>query len=188
MHKTELITEAHNLLTTTELSEMKTAFTEWKQNVITSQELKKACIDACRLSLHVMENTNEPAELTMQLYKHAIRETLNLIEKPDCNINNDMLTSVLDNFDLFLHDMFQKKPHSKSSIDVAWLHSLSIQNEYDIQHILASYLKPLYPLSRTEITEDTGTRCLPVPFAPYLPCRYPLAMFSSFLGENSVKA
>ena len=24
--------------------------------------------------------------------------------------------------------------------------------------------------------------------APYLPCRYPLAIFSSFLGENSVKA
>ena len=34
--------------------------------------------------------------------------------------------------------------------------ALKIENEYDVQHLLFAYLKPLYPMARTEVNQDTG--------------------------------
>ena len=31
-----------------------------------------------------------------------------------------------------------------------------MENEYDVQHLLFAYLKPLYPMARLEVSEDTG--------------------------------
>jgi len=36
------------------------------------------------------------------------------------------------------------------------LELLKIKNEYDVQHLLFAYLRPLYPTARAEVSEDTG--------------------------------
>jgi hypothetical protein len=66
------------------------------------------------------------------------------------------LLTVLDNYYLFLESLLERPPHKRGGIQKEHLSGLKIQNEYDIQHLLYAYLKPLYPLARAEVSEDTG--------------------------------
>ena len=69
---------------------------------------------------------------------------------------DDQLLTVLDNYYLFLESLLERPPHKRGSIQNEQLSGLKIQNEYDVQHLLYAYLKPLYPLARAEVSEDTG--------------------------------
>ncbi len=69
---------------------------------------------------------------------------------------DDQLLVVLDNYYLFLESFLERPPHKRGSIQKEQLSALKIQNEYDVQHLLYAYLKPLYPLARAEVSEDTG--------------------------------
>lgn len=69
---------------------------------------------------------------------------------------DDQLLTVLDNYYLFLESLLERPPHKRGSIQKEQLSELKIQNEYDVQHLLYAYLKPLYPLERAEVSEDTG--------------------------------
>ena len=69
---------------------------------------------------------------------------------------DDQLLTVLDNYYLFLESPLERPPHKRGSIQKEQLSELKIQNEYDVQHLLYAYLKPLYPLARAEVSEDTG--------------------------------
>ena len=66
------------------------------------------------------------------------------------------LLAVLENYYLFLESLLERPPHKRAGIQKEHLSGLKIQNEYDIQHLLYAYLKPLYPMARTEVSEDTG--------------------------------
>ena len=66
------------------------------------------------------------------------------------------LQQILDNFYLFLEALTEHPPHKKGTIKIEQLTCLKIGNEYDVQHLLYAYLKPLYPTARTEVNEDTG--------------------------------
>ena len=69
---------------------------------------------------------------------------------------DDQLLTVLDNYYLFLESLLERPPHKRGSIQKEQLSGLKTQNEYDVQHLLYAYLKPLYPLARAEVSEDTG--------------------------------
>lgn len=69
---------------------------------------------------------------------------------------DDHLLTVLDNYYLFLESLLERPPHKRGGIRKEHLSALKIQNEYDVQHLLYAYLKPLYPLARAEVSEDTG--------------------------------
>ncbi len=69
---------------------------------------------------------------------------------------DDRLLTVLDNYYLFLESLLERSPHRRGGIQKEHLSGLKIQNEYDVQHLLYAYLKPLYPLARAEVSEDTG--------------------------------
>ncbi len=69
---------------------------------------------------------------------------------------DDQLLTVLDNYYLFLESLLERPPHKRGGIQKEQLSALKIQNEYDVQHLLYAYLKPLYPLARAEVIEDTG--------------------------------
>lgn len=69
---------------------------------------------------------------------------------------DDRLLTVLDNYYLFLESLLERPPHRRGGIQKEHLSGLKIQNEYDVQHLLYAYLKPLYPLARAEVSEDTG--------------------------------
>lgn len=67
-----------------------------------------------------------------------------------------MLFIKLDNFYIFLENLLEREPHKKGGIQKGRLECLKIKNEYDVQHLLYAYLKPLYPMARLEVNEDTG--------------------------------
>jgi len=67
-----------------------------------------------------------------------------------------LLLDVLENFYLFLENLIERKPHKRGGIQTEQLENLKIKNEYDVQHLLYAYLKPLYPMARPEVSEDTG--------------------------------
>ena len=69
---------------------------------------------------------------------------------------DDRLLTILDNYYLFLEALLERPPHRRGGIQKEHLSGLKIQNEYDVQHLLYAYLKPLYPLARAEASEDTG--------------------------------
>ena len=69
---------------------------------------------------------------------------------------DDQLLTVLDNYYLFLESLLERPPHKRGSTQKEQLSGLKTQNEYDVQHLLYAYLKPLYPLARAEVSEDTG--------------------------------
>lgn len=65
------------------------------------------------------------------------------------------LYKILEHFDLFLECLFQRVPNAKSTIKDT-INRIEIQNEYDLQHILYAYLKPIYNTERSEVSDDTG--------------------------------
>lgn len=69
---------------------------------------------------------------------------------------DDRLLTILDNYYLFLESLLERQPHKRGGIQKEHLSGLKIQNEYDVQHLLYAYLKPLYPLARAEVSKDTG--------------------------------
>ena len=69
---------------------------------------------------------------------------------------DNRLLTILDNYYLFLEALLERPPHRRGGIQKEQLSGLKIQNEYDVQHLLYAYLKPLYPLARAEASEDTG--------------------------------
>lgn len=69
---------------------------------------------------------------------------------------NSEIAEILENFYLFLENFLERPPHRKGIIKQEQLACIKIGNEYDVQHFLYAYLKPLYPLSRLEVSEDTG--------------------------------
>lgn len=66
------------------------------------------------------------------------------------------LLTILNNYDLFLENLLERRPHRAGNIQKEHLDQIKIQNEYDVQHLLYAYLKPLYPAARREVSEDTG--------------------------------
>ncbi len=89
----------------------------------------------------------------------------------DNNVENEKLTEILENFYLFLENLIERTPHKLAGIQRDQLANLKIKNEYDIQHLLYAFLKPLYPMARTEVNEDTG---------------YSVVRTDIFLDENHV--
>ena len=74
----------------------------------------------------------------------------------DNHTDGELLVKVLDNYYLFLENLLEREPHKKGNIQKEQLQCLKIGNEYDVQYLLYAYLKPLYPMARLEVNEDTG--------------------------------
>ncbi len=86
--------------------------------------------------------------------KKRIREYID--EWMNASMEDRRIADILDNFYLFLEGLIEREPHKKGSIQKEQLELLKIKNEYDVQHLLFAYLRPLYPLVRAEVSEDTG--------------------------------
>jgi hypothetical protein len=98
-----------------------------------------------------IDNMINAKEKTIILLKNLLNE---YNKKVDSEIK--YLTLVLQNFYMFMESLFITLPHRKSTLDPSMLKKITIQNEYDIQHILYALLKPLFTSTRTEVSQDTG--------------------------------
>lgn len=95
--------------------------------------------------------------------KKKILEYIN--EIMDTSLEDKRILSILENFYLFLEGLIEREPHKRAGIQKEQLETLKIKNEYDIQHLLYAYIRPLYPMARAEVSEDTGYNTVRVDIA-----------------------
>lgn len=74
----------------------------------------------------------------------------------DISLEDKRLLSILENFYLFIEGLLEREPNKKTGNKKEQLETLKIKNEYDIQHLLFAYIRPLYPTAGAEVSEDTG--------------------------------
>ena len=87
------------------------------------------------------------------------RNKLNLIDcKSDFDEYNSLLIlkKILSNFHIHTKTMYLDKCHGSGNIKSEQLDLIKIGNEYDVQRMLYSLIKPVFPDARTEVVEDAG--------------------------------
>lgn len=80
-------------------------------------------------------------------------------ESNDCISQETALVIVrriLQNFYKHIETMYQDKVHGRGKILKEDLDKIKIGNEYDVQRILYSLIRPIFPMARVEIPNDTG--------------------------------
>lgn len=79
-------------------------------------------------------------------------------------INNDIpkeiamiiIRRIMKNFYKHIKVMYQDEVHGRANILKSDLDKIKIGNEYDVQRILYSIIKPIFPLARLEVSNDIG--------------------------------
>lgn len=71
-----------------------------------------------------------------------------------------IVKKILNNFYSHIEVMYESDVHGKAGITKNDLNKIQIVNEYDVQRILYSLIKPMFPEARIEVPEDAG--CLSV--------------------------
>lgn len=67
-----------------------------------------------------------------------------------------IIRKILNNFYYHIEAMYEDKVHRKGTILRENLDKIKIGNEYDVQRILYSIIKPIFPEARLEVNNDTG--------------------------------
>lgn len=83
---------------------------------------------------------------------------INLSENDDIpeDVAIIVLKRILNNFYNHLETMYELPVHGKAGITKDKLDNIKIVNEYDVQRILYSIIKPIFPTARVEVPDDTG--------------------------------
>lgn len=124
--------------------------TAYQENEFSSNATNKNIMKAKDHAIAFLEN------LQFKLEDSIGRGSL---ESDDCfteDIALKIITRVLKNFHSHIEEMYQAKVHGKAHITKEKLEAIKIGNEYDVQRILYSILKPIFPEARLEVTNDTG--------------------------------
>lgn len=67
-----------------------------------------------------------------------------------------IIKKILNNFYMHIESMYEREVHGKAGITKENLDRIKIVNEYDVQRILYSLIKPIFPEARLEVENDTG--------------------------------
>lgn len=154
-----------------------TRFNEWRENVIKSL---KIIFDEEGLALRFeaetiyLENSFSKSSTKSEVNK-AVKRGINFIKRAfdDISIgvysdkaidNNDIsketamiiIRRIMHNFYKHIDVMYQEPVHRRGKILRTDLDKIKIGNEYDVQRILYSIIKTIFPLARVEVPEDTG--------------------------------
>ncbi|HEY9063137.1 MAG TPA: hypothetical protein VIO64_21965 [Pseudobacteroides sp.] len=78
------------------------------------------------------------------------------INSIDRNTAIIIIKRILANFNKHIQAMYQDKLHRSGTIKREDLGKISIGNEYDVQRILYSLLRPIFPHARKEVYGDAG--------------------------------
>lgn len=92
--------------------------------------------------------------------ENGLHDHVQLLEKSNSEIDQKhamiIIRKFLKNFLLHIREMYQVPVHGNGHIKQDDLKKIKIGNEYDVQRILYSILKPIFPEARLEVSEDDG--------------------------------
>lgn len=77
-------------------------------------------------------------------------------ERLDLNSAIIVVRRILQNFYKHLETMYQSPVHRSGAITKEKLDAIYIGNEYDVQRILYSLIRPIFPEARLEVPDDSG--------------------------------
>lgn len=162
MNKTEeLINQGIELEKISELSSIKRSYETWKEKILAYAAQENAyMLEQCKIKLQMIDIPFESDEVKIKKYYASIKACIEFIQNFNGIIEQkseiNALDAVIDNFDMFLQNLFRVTPENKATLPKDALERVEINNEYDVQHILYALVKALYPSARREVNQDTG--------------------------------
>lgn len=127
--------------------------------ILRSKEYPNDVIVQVRKRATYLKNrfSNEVNKENMLMAKNKLTDYLSALTQEEYQ-NSDLknLEIYLENFYLFLEALTEYSPDKRATIKHENLEKITIQNEYDLQHLLYAALKPLYPGIRKEVSKDSG--------------------------------
>ncbi len=118
--------------------------------------MSSQCIATLERRAFYLQNEYSAKDTNMRMLDAKKRVKDYITEIMNEKNRDGLLIDILENYYLFLENFLERVPHKKGGIQKEHLENLKIKNEYDVQHLLYAYLKPIYPTARTEVNEDTG--------------------------------
>ncbi|CAH1214768.1 hypothetical protein PAECIP111893_03846 [Paenibacillus plantiphilus] len=67
-----------------------------------------------------------------------------------------IIRRVLENFDKHIYEMYQTPLHRNGTLKLENLAKIALGNEYDVQRLLYSLIRPIFPEARVEVPNDGG--------------------------------
>lgn len=163
------------LKTNQSIEEMKASFNEWvsKTEIILIQIVKEKQ-KIKEFSFNTDRSINRFSKIeTRNMLTEGIENGIKFLEILKEEIDNDKYNSkdkvdiekdsalivirrILQNFYKHIQVMYQEKTHGSGTIKKEDLDRIKIGNEYDVQRVLYSLIRPVFPCSRIEISDDAG--------------------------------
>jgi hypothetical protein len=109
---------------------------------------------------------------TKNIFIEAIHNGIAFIQQIKSDTKNDkhnslnkdsaiiVIRRVLQNFYKHIQVMYQEEVHGNGTIKKKDLDAIQIGNEYDVQRILFSIIRPIFPTARVEVADDAGYKSI----------------------------
>lgn len=166
MNKEDLICEGLRILEIIDFERTKQEYYSWKAKVktaVSTSSLSDAVQKNIFVNLHFVENEYSIEDSKKSL-RSSIENVIQLLDSSDITAVSDfeeytacqIIEKVLSNFYMYIKAMYKDPIHKKSSFSKDMLNAFSIENEYDVQRLLYSWLLPVFPETRVEVSQDNG--------------------------------
>lgn len=157
----KLIQYGHAILGQNEYNEISKAYVEWKNIVqiyVVKNGFSKEIQNEVKVKGHFIANEFSEAE-SIKNIKTATEGILRILENLDMKVSDDLseetakliIERILSHVNIYLKSMYYDRPHKKSTFSEEILHQIKIENEYDVQHVLYSLLRTVFPEIRKEV-------------------------------------
>ncbi|WP_160690068.1 hypothetical protein [Clostridium sp. C2-6-12] len=152
-----------------DINEIKNAFKQINVNmreVLDSNEVlakiksKEIYVENEYSKIKTKESIIKAKEKLIEYLEELIVEINNISSTLNDEISQEVaiiiIKRILNNFYAHIETMYEQQPHGKAGITKEKLDNIKIINEYDVQRILYSLIKPVFPEARVEVSNDTG--------------------------------
>lgn len=162
----DLLLQGHAILRQNNYDEILRAYTDWKNRVqiyVIKNGFPQNIQDEVRVKGHFITNEFSKTE-SIKNIKVATEEIMEILKNLDIRISDDLseatvkriIERILSNINIYLKSMYHESLHKKCTFSEDILHQIKIKNEYDIQHVLYSLLRTVFPEIRREVNGDNG--------------------------------
>lgn len=156
MNKKQLIESGQAICKIKKLSDLKESFEIWKEAALQYAKQDEILLSQMKMSLHMVDTPYGTEEDKIRQYWSCINKAIRNVQNAVSEEDIDALETLVANFGLYLQTMFRVVPENKATLRKDILSKISIENEYDVQHMMYAMVKALYPSARREVTQDTG--------------------------------
>lgn len=162
----ELILEGSVLAEISNKTELENKFDIWCSKVrvyMKENDFSDAEQEEVKVKMHYTKNEYSENDTQASL-KKAIIDTLQLFEEKVCVSEKEsfkqnglsLIERILNNFYMYYRAMYKEPVHKKGTLQKEMLAAIQIGNEYDLQRMLYSILRPIFPNIRQEVYSDNG--------------------------------